>query len=322
MRVTRGSSARGPLRGVNRPGATEHESLLRAATALAPLDAVDLPRPAADDGDAAADRRAGRETFRAIWISDLHLGTRGARAEAVADFLKWHRCEHLYLVGDIIDGWRLKSRIYWPQAHTDVIRRVLTHARRGCRVHVITGNHDEFLRRYGTLDLGNISLRDEAEHVTADGGRLLVIHGDQYDSVVQCHRWLALLGDHGYQLLLWLNRWFNRFRQTFGYGYWSLSAHVKHRVKGAVSYISGFEDAVARDCRRRGFRGVVCGHIHHAGIRDIGGVIYYNCGDWVESCTALVEHHDGRMEIRRWPAGGRAGDQAAGAGAMVHEPPA
>jgi len=190
--------------------------------------------------------------------------------------------------------------MYWPQTHSNVIRRVLTKARRGCRVVYVTGNHDEFLRRYSRLELGNILLCDSAEHVTADGRRLLVIHGDQYDAVVQGHRWLAFLGDKGYEFLLVLNRWFNRFRERFGFGYWSLSAAVKHRVKKAVSYISDFEDAVAWDCRRRGFDGVVCGHIHHAEIRDFDGVGYYNCGDWVESCTALVEHHDGRIELRRW----------------------
>lgn len=241
-----------------------------------------------------------RESFRSIWLSDVHLGTRGCRAEALADFLKQHRCERLFLVGDIIDGWRLKARMLWPQTHTDVIRRVLTKARRGCEVIYVTGNHDEFLRRYGALELGNIRLCDHAEHRTADGRRLLIIHGDQYDAVVQGHKWLAFLGDKGYSLLLELNRWFNRFREHFGMGYWSLSAHVKHKVKKAVSYISEFESAVAWDCRRNGYDGVVCGHIHHAEIRDMGGVTYYNCGDWVESCTALVEHHDGRMELRHW----------------------
>lgn len=247
-----------------------------------------------------ADSTQPREFFRSIWLSDVHLGTRGCRAEALADFLKQHRCERLFLVGDIIDGWRLKARMLWPQTHTDVIRRVLTKARRGCEVIYVTGNHDEFLRRYGALELGNIRLCDHAEHRTADGRRLLIVHGDQYDAVVQGHKWLAFMGDKGYALLLELNRWFNRFREHFGMGYWSLSAHVKHKVKKAVSYISEFESAVAWDCRRNGYDGVVCGHIHHAEIRDIGGVVYYNCGDWVESCTALVEHHDGRMELRHW----------------------
>ena len=275
-------------------------ALLRDAEAD-PADTADA-HTATDPGEAAADPRPGdaAEHFRTIWLSDLHLGTRGARAEALADFLKQHRCDTLYLVGDVIDGWRLKTRMFWPQAHSNVIRRVLTKAKRGCRVVYVTGNHDEFLRKYSDLELGNVRVCDEAEHRTADGRRLLIIHGDQYDGVVQGHKWLAFLGDKGYELLLWSNRWFNRFRERFGFGYWSLSAHVKHRVKKAVNYISDFEDAVAWDCRRRGFSGVVCGHIHHAEIRDIGEVTYHNCGDWVESCTALVEHVDGRIELRRW----------------------
>jgi UDP-2,3-diacylglucosamine pyrophosphatase LpxH len=291
-----------------REARTQTEPPAREAPMTDPPSATDLPH---DDGHG--------EHLRAIWISDLHLGTRGARAEALDDFLKHHQCERLYLVGDVIDGWRLKTRIYWPQAHTNVLRRVLTKAKRGCRVYFVTGNHDEFLRRYSELELGNIRLCDEAEHRTADGRRLLVIHGDQYDSVVQGHRWIAFLGDKGYTLLIWFNRWFNRFRETFGYGYWSLSAHVKHRVKTAVNYISDFEDAVAWDCRRRGFQGVVCGHIHHAEIRDIGNVTYYNCGDWVESCTALVEYHDGRMEIRRWVAIGHSENRAAATEAAPDE---
>jgi len=269
---------------------------LRGANGPLPRAIVDAAIETPETGDS----EAPRERFRTIWLSDLHLGTRGARADALADFLKHHQCERLYLVGDVIDGWRLKSRMYWPQAHSNVLRRVLTKAKRGCRVFYVTGNHDEFLRRYSHLELGNITLCDETTHATPDGRRLLVIHGDQYDAVVQGHKWLAFLGDKGYEFLLWLNRWFNRFRERFGYGYWSLSAHVKQRVKRAVSYISDFEDAVAWDCRCRGFHGVVCGHIHHAEIRDIGAVTYYNCGDWVESCTALVEHFDGRIELRRW----------------------
>ena len=237
---------------------------------------------------------------RTIWLSDIHLGTKGCRADALIEFLKQHDCERLYLVGDIVDGWRLRSRIYWPQEHTNVIRRILTKAKRGCQVVVITGNHDEFLRKYTDLDLGNIRICDESEHRTADGRRLLIIHGDQYDGIVQAHRWLAFLGDYGYRLLLTVNRWVNRFRQRFNYPYWSLSAHVKHRVKRAVNFIYDFERAVAWDCRRRGFVGVVCGHIHHAEVRDIDEITYYNCGDWVESCTALIEQHDGEMELCRW----------------------
>jgi len=268
-------------------------------------DVLAAPAPAATRAPERSRASSGRgpevpNTLRTVWISDLHLGTSGAQAEALSQFLKTTSCERLYLVGDVIDGWRLKARTYWPQAHTDVIRRILTKAKRGCRVVLVTGNHDEFLRRYSDLVLGNIELADEAVHVTADGRRLLVIHGDQYDHVVQVHKWAAVLGDKGYTLLLGCNRWFNRLRAMFGYGYWSLSARIKQRVKGAVNYIWAFEDAVARDADRRDFDGVVCGHIHYGEIRSIGEVAYFNCGDWVESCTALVEHHDGRIELRHW----------------------
>lgn len=267
----------------------QHEPEIEAGTSRA-----DAPATAAGHSEP-------RERVRTIWLSDLHLGTRGSRAVELSAFLKQHECDTLYLVGDIIDGWRMKARLFWPQAHTDVLRRILTKARRGAHVVVVTGNHDEFLRRYTDVELGNITICDETEHRTADDRRLLIIHGDQYDGVVQAHRWLAFLGDKGYELLLVANRWFNRFRERIGYGYWSLSAHVKQRVKGAVNFIYEFEHGVAWDCRRRGFDGVVCGHIHHAEIRDVEGIVYHNCGDWVESCTALVEHFDGTIEIRHWP---------------------
>lgn len=260
------------------------------------------PMHALTSADNQTEERVARtpRRVRTIWLSDIHLGTKGCRAEALIEFLKQYDCEQLYLVGDIVDGWRLRSRIFWPQEHTNVIRRILTKAKRGCRVVLITGNHDEFLRKYTDLDLGNIRICDEAEHRTADGRRLLIIHGDQYDGIVQAHRWLAFLGDHGYRLLLVVNRWVNRFRERFNYPYWSLSAHVKHRVKRAVNFIYEFEHAVAWDCRRRGFAGVVCGHIHHAEVREVDQVTYYNCGDWVESCTALIEHNDGEMELCHW----------------------
>lgn len=247
-----------------------------------------------------APRESSPHRVRSLWISDVHLGTKGCQAEVLLQFLKQYDCERLYLVGDIIDGWRLRSRIFWPQHHTDVIRRVLTKAKRGCEVIVVTGNHDEFLRRYTDVEMGNVTICDEAEHQRVNGEKLLIIHGDQYDGIVTGHRWLAFLGDKGYAFLLVLNRWVNRFRERFNYPYWSLSAHVKHKVKRAVNFIYDFEHAVAWDCRRRGFAGVVCGHIHHAEIRDIDGITYYNAGDWVESCTALIEHHDGRIELCHW----------------------
>lgn len=245
-------------------------------------------------------REPDKTHYRTIFLSDIHLGTRGCQADRLLDFLKHHTCDRLYLVGDIVDGWRMKSSIYWPQEHSNVLRRFLTLAKRGTRVIYVTGNHDEFLRRYSDLALGNLSLVDEAVHVTAGGERLLVIHGDEFDVITRYHRWIACLGDAGYAALLVLNRYLNRLRSRFGYGYWSLSAWIKHRVKKAVSFISEFEQAVAHHCRRLGHQGVVCGHIHHAEIRDLDGVRYLNCGDWVESCTALVEDEHGRFEILQW----------------------
>lgn len=245
-------------------------------------------------------REPGKTHYRTIFLSDIHLGTRGCQADRLLDFLKQHTCDELYLVGDIIDGWRMRSSIFWPQAHSNVLRRFLTLTKRGTRMVYVTGNHDEFLRRYSDLAIGNIELVDEAVHETADGRRLLVVHGDEYDVITRYHRWVAWLGDVGYTLMLELNRHFNALRGRFGYGYWSLSAWVKHRVKRAVSFISEFEEAVAHQCRKQGYDGVVCGHIHHAEIRDLAGVRYLNCGDWVESCTALVENERGEFQILDW----------------------
>ncbi len=239
--------------------------------------------------------------YRTIFLSDIHLGTKGCQVDRLIDFLKQHSCDQLYLVGDIVDGWRMSTNgIYWPQEHNNVLRRFLTLMKRGTRVIYVTGNHDEFLRRYSPMEIGNLSVVDEAEHTTGDNQRLLVVHGDQFDVITRYHRWLAWLGDAGYTFLLELNRHLNRLRNKFGYGYWSLSAWVKHRVKTAVSYIGDYEEAVAHHCRRQKFDGVVCGHIHHAEISDFDGVTYMNCGDWVESCTALVESEQGEFFILNW----------------------
>jgi UDP-2,3-diacylglucosamine pyrophosphatase LpxH len=245
---------------------------------------------------------SGKKAYRTIWVSDVHLGTPGSQAAFLTDFLKSHDCEQLYLVGDIIDGWRLKSSFYWPQEHSNVIRQVLTKAKRGTRVCYVSGNHDEFLRRFldQPLSLGNIQVVNEAVHETADGRRLLVVHGDLFDGITRLHRGLAMTGDLAYHFVLWANRWFNDFRARAGMPYWSLSAFAKSKVKQAVNFIYEFEKAVARETKRRGLDGVVCGHIHHAEIRAIDGIQYHNCGDWVESCTALVENLDGRLEIVRW----------------------
>lgn len=240
---------------------------------------------------------ATRLQVRTVWISDLHLGTPGCQAAALLDFLREVECDTLYLVGDIIDGWQLRRSWYWPQAHNDVVQKLLRKARKGTRVIFVPGNHDEFARRYVELNFGGVDVVEDCIHVTADGRRLWVTHGDLFDGVVQCARWLAVAGDMAYEFTLKVNRWFNRVRARLGLPYWSLSKYLKAKVKRAVSYIGDFETAVAKEARRRGADGVVCGHIHHAEMRDIDGILYCNDGDWVESLTALVEHHDGRLEI-------------------------
>jgi len=240
--------------------------------------------------------------FRSIFISDIHLGTPGCQAAHLLDFLRHTDSKYLYLVGDIIDGWQLKRGWFWHQSHNDVIQKVLRKARKGTQVTYIAGNHDEAARQFIGLAFGGIDIRDEAEHRTVDGRRLLVIHGDLFDAVVQGAKWLAYLGDYAYMVTLKLNRWFNHFRATLGLSYWSLAQFLKHRVKNAVSYINHFEDALAAEARKRGFDGVVCGHIHKAEIRDIGGILYCNDGDWVESLTALVELETGELKIIDWKA--------------------
>jgi UDP-2,3-diacylglucosamine pyrophosphatase LpxH len=241
-----------------------------------------------------------RLLLRAAWISDTHLGTAGCNAELLLDFLKSVDCETLYLVGDIIDGWQLRKGWYWPPRHNDVVRCVLKKAKHGTRVIYVPGNHDEAFRGYVGLNLGGVELVSEAIHETADKRRLLILHGDEFDGVVLYAKWLAFLGDGAYTLLLQLNRVLNWFRRKRGLPYWSLAAHLKKKVKNAVQFISSFEEVVARAAHERGAQGVVCGHIHSAEIRQIGEVTYYNDGDWVESCTALVEYADGRMEIIDW----------------------
>jgi len=238
--------------------------------------------------------------YRSIFISDVHLGFRGCRADFLLDFLRNTECEYLYLVGDIIDVWEMKNRLFWPQEHNNVVRTILGKAKHDTKVIYIPGNHDEVLRAYAGMEFGNVSIQMDAIHETATGKRLLVLHGDEFDSVVRVSRWLAMLGNRVYDWLLYLNRWVNVFRRKLGFPYWSLAAFLKHKVKNAVQFISDFEQAVARETARRGVDGVVCGHIHHAEISTLNGVLYCNDGDWVESCTALVERHDGTLELLNW----------------------
>ncbi len=249
------------------------------------------------------DSPADRPRLRAIFISDLHIGTPGFQADALLDFLKQHRCDTLYLVGDIVDGWQLRRRWFWPQSHNDVVQKLLRRARKGCRVIYVPGNHDEFARHFVGHAFGGVEVLHDTVHTTATGLKLWVIHGDHFDGVIQCAKWLAYVGDWLYELTLKLNRYLNRWRARMGLGYWSLSAYLKLKVKKAVNFISDFEVAVAQEAKRRGYDGAVCGHIHHAEIRDVNGILYCNDGDWVESRTALVEHMDGRLEIVHWGAG-------------------
>ena len=252
---------------------------------------------ASDGGD---DGPEGTLKFRTVWISDVHLGTPGCQAIALLDFLKHFESEHLFLVGDIIDGWQLRRNWFWPQAHNDVVQKLLRKARKGTQVVFIPGNHDEFARRYLGLNFGGVDVAEEWIHETADGRRLWITHGDLFDGVIQCARWLAHVGDSAYTFVLKLNQHLNSLRARMGLPYWSLSKYLKFKVKRAASYVGDFELAVAREARKRGAHGVVCGHIHHAELREIDGITYANDGDWVESMTALVEHADGRLEIIDW----------------------
>jgi UDP-2,3-diacylglucosamine pyrophosphatase LpxH len=238
--------------------------------------------------------------FRSVFVSDVHLGFKGCRAEFLLDFLRRVECQQIYLVGDIIDLWSLQRTFHWPQAHNDVIRTVLGKAKHGTRVVYIPGNHDRTFRDHDGLTLGNVEIRREAIHATADGRRFLVLHGDEFDSIVRASPLLESLGSRAYAAALRLNRYVNAVRQLFGYPYWSVSAFLKHKVKNAVTYIANFERALAVEARERGVDGVICGHIHRAEITDIDGITYCNDGDWVESCTTLVEDFQGRLSLLRW----------------------
>jgi len=241
-----------------------------------------------------------RRHHRTIFISDTHLGTRGCKAEALADFLAHNECQTLFLVGDIVDGWQLKRRWFWNEAHGQVVAQILRKVDGGTRVIFVPGNHDEFARDYAGRLFGGIEIINETVHETADGKRFLVLHGDRFDGVIACAKWLAHAGDWAYGVALSWNDVLFRARKALCLPYWSLSAWLKHKVKNAVEYISRYEECVAAEAKKRGVDGVVCGHIHHAEIRMIGDVLYLNDGDWVESCSALVEDARGHMEILRW----------------------
>ena len=238
--------------------------------------------------------------FRTLFISDVHLGTRGCQAELFLNFLRDVDADTIYLVGDIVDGWRMRSSWYWPQSHNDVVQKLLRKARKGSRMIYIPGNHDEFLRDYYGTHFGGIEVMETAIHEAADGKKFLVLHGDVFDVIVRNARWLAYFGDWAYDFAIFTNRYFNFIRRKLGFPYWSLSKWAKHKVKNAVNFIGEFEQAVALEARKQNVEGVICGHIHHATIHDLYGTRYMNCGDWVESCTALAENPDGTFELLTW----------------------
>ena len=262
------------------------------------LGSFNPPRAASPPAIAMDTARFGRH--RTIFISDTHLGTRGCKAGALADFLAHNACETLFLVGDIVDGWQLRRRWYWTDAQSQVVAEILRKVDAGTRVIFVPGNHDEFARDYAGRLFAGVEITNEAIHETADGRKLWVLHGDRFDGVIAYAKWLAHVGDWAYGTALRLNDLLSHLRRRLGLPYWSLSAFLKHKVKNAVEYISRFEEIVAREAEMRGVDGVVCGHIHHAEIRRIGSVLYLNDGDWVESCSALVEDACGNMEILRW----------------------
>lgn len=238
--------------------------------------------------------------YRTIWLSDVHLGSKGCQATKLLEFLRDTESDYLILVGDIIDFWALKRSPIWPTDHNTVVQKTLGKARRGTKVIFIPGNHDETLRQYVGLSFGDITLYEHYTHILADGRKIFCVHGDIFDVVTRYHKWVAILGDMGYNFLLWLNRIHNNIRAIFNLGYWSLSSYVKHKVKTAVNFISDYEENVVREAIDMDVDGVLCGHIHHAEIKQIGDILYINTGDWIESCTAVVEHYDGQLELIRW----------------------
>ena len=238
--------------------------------------------------------------YRSIWISDFHLVTRGCQSELLLEFIKHTQSEKLYLVGDIIDGWALKNTWYWPQSHNDVVQKILRKARHGAEVFYISGNHDEVMRGFVPVNFGGVSILNQVIHETVDKKKYLVVHGDQFDGIIQCAKWLAMLGSITYDFLIYFNRYINFFRKKLGYEYWSLSNYLKFTVKNAVKFVSEYEKLVCNYAKQFKVEGIICGHIHHANMQSMNGIHYINDGDWVESCTALVEHFDGKLELINW----------------------
>ena len=240
-------------------------------------------------------------SYRTIWISDLHIGSTQCQADVLLDFLKYNESEKLYLVGDIIDFWALSKKVYWPRDHNTIIQKILRKARHGTQVVYIPGNHDENIRDYDNYVFGDIIVKNSDVHTTAVGQRLLIVHGDEYDTIAKYHKWMAKLGSKGYDYLLDINRLLRSIRRLFKIqSQFSLAAFVKFKVKNAVQFISDYEESIVNTLKDGQFDGVVCGHIHHAEIKDIGGFLYVNTGDFVESCSAIVEYQNGTLELVRW----------------------
>jgi UDP-2,3-diacylglucosamine pyrophosphatase LpxH len=263
-------------------------------------DAPSSPQLAKETSENGADNQSAPLRYRAIWISDFHLGTRGCQAVRLLDFLKHTESDFLYLVGDIVDGWQLKKKWYWPQTHNDIVQKIIRRAHNGTQVFFIPGNHDEAARNFCGLRFGDVQVVDQAMHTTVSGQRLLVLHGDQFDAFLHHAKWLAKLGNTAYSFLLRVNALLNFVRRKMGFSYWSLSAYLKHKVKNAMEHISAYETLVADEARRNGADGIVCGHIHQIDMRKIGSVLYCNDGDWVESCTALAEDMHGHLLLIDW----------------------
>ncbi len=255
--------------------------------------------------------------YRALFLSDMHLAARACKSGELLSFLKSHDAAEIYLVGDVFDFWRLRRNASWPPSQTEIVKELLAKARNGSRITYIPGNHDNEIRTFAGTTLGPFEIRLQAIHITADGRRFLVIHGDEFDVVIKRARWLAVLGDVSYDLASLANTLLNAARRRVGRPYWSLSAFLKYQVKRAVSYAGNFEKSVASAARNAGAAGVICGHIHHAAMHLVDGIHYVNTGDWVDSCTAVVEHADGRLEIIRWSEGLRSRESAAAKAAAV-----
>jgi len=250
---------------------------------------------------------------RSIFLSDIHLGTRACQADRLISFLRHYESEYLFLVGDIIDFWAMSRGIFWSSAQNTVVQKVLRKARHGVKVIFVPGNHDEALREYVGTSFGDIEVVHEYQHTTADGKRYVLLHGDEFDQVTRYHRWVAVLGDVLYNFLVRLNIYLSWVRRTLRIsGYWSLAGYAKRKVKGALEFIYSFESSVVHAVKERGLDGVVCGHIHAAAIKTIDGITYINCGDWVDSCTAIIEHMDGRMELLHWAGEAASADDTAG----------